>query len=165
MPTTIVSESIITIAVVVAASIFATALATGFQTFTDAQKALLLEVKEELKVKVEIIFADGNITENTIKVWIKNVGERSIAKTLIGKSADLFIEKQGETALRIPYEAQGPPTWTYILLNDVNDDGRWSPGETIEVEISLPSGFLEEGDWLIRYVTYTGATTEYVLSL
>ena len=160
----VVSETIITIAVVIAASIFAAAFTTTFQSFTNAQNRALAKLKEEVEVKVEIVFISPE-NGSKLRFWIKNVGCREISQPLIGKASDLFLERRGGSALRVSYQNPEPPTWNYTLLNDLDEDGRWDPGETLEVTVNLPEGNLTSGDWLLRYITYNGAIAEGYFSV
>lgn len=164
MPSTVISEAIITIAVVVAASILAVTFTVNLQAFSDLQKRTLVKLEEEMETSVKIIFADAE-TSSTLKIWIKNVGYKSIAQPLIGPASDLFLEQKGGTALRVSYNSEVSPTWTYTILNDENYDGNWDPQETMEIIVSLTEGTLVNGDWLIWFATYTGSHTQYILSL
>jgi len=163
MASTVISEAIVTIAVIIAASIFASAILTEFQSLSESEKASLAKLEENIEVKLQTLFADSP-GEAKIKVWIKNVGWRAVAKPLIGQASDLFLQRRGGTVLRIPYNSPSPPTWNYLILND-DGNGDWDPGETIEITIELPQGVLGSGDWLIRFAAYTGGYTQYVLSL
>ncbi|MHC1586451.1 MAG: hypothetical protein ACXQTV_02770 [Candidatus Hecatellaceae archaeon] len=158
----VINEAILTIAVIVAASIFAAALTSGFQNLSDAQKKTLSKLSEEFETRIEIIFADSQ--SGGFKVWVKNVGCRSIPQALIGEGSDLILQKVGETSLRIPYNAAQPPTWTYTILNDGDADGDWDPHETLEISVQLGEN-PAEGDWLIEFTVYTGYGDQYTISL
>ena len=164
MVSTVIDEAIITIAVIVAASIFAAAFMAGFQTYSDAQKRALVKFGDEVETRIEIIFADAT-GDSQLKVWVKNVGYKSISQPLIGSNSDLFLKKADGTTLRVPYGALTPPTWGYSLLNDGDSDGDWDPHETIEITVFLEAGSLTSGDWLIEFVAPTGSSDEYLLSV
>jgi len=165
MASTVLSEAILTVAVIAAATILTAALIPNFQLILNSQTLKTLKLKEEAEIEVDIIFANAIPSENTVKVWVKNVGYKSIHKSLIGSTSDIFFGKRGDAMLRIPYNASSPPTWTYTIPNDEDMDENWDPQETLEVTITLPANTLNAGDWIVRFTVYTGAYSDFTFSL
>jgi len=110
---------------------------------------------------IEVFFA-VNISSTNVKVWVKNIGGNEIRKALIEK-LDVIFGPRGNFR-RIPYNAAGPPTWTYQIVNDVDGDGNWDFGETIEITIVWDKT-LEAGDYYVKVVTYNGISDHYWFSV
>ncbi len=164
MSSVVLSEALLTVAVVVVASIFSVVFISNSQLFVDSQQEKMLKLAENMKVKIEIIFADALQSNDTVKVWVKNIGQKPIPRQLIGLDSNIFLKKRGEAAWRIPYNVDTKPSWNFILPNNTDDE--WDPGETLEISIGLPSGALNVGDWIVRFVApINGAYDDYVFSL
>ena len=159
----VVGEAILTIAVILAASMVSAAFLPSFQLLIQSEKVKVKRMVQRSETAVEIVFANAINGTSRVKVWVKNVGSRSIPQTLIGCSSDLFFAKIGEKAERIPYEAENPPSWSYRILND-DGNKQWDPHETIEITISL-NETLGQGDYLVKFSAYTGEGTAYTFSL
>ena len=164
MSSVVLSEALLTVAVVVAASIFSVVFVSNLQLLLNSQQEKMLKLAENMEIKVEIIFADALQSNDTVKVWVKNIGQKPIPRQLIGLDSGLFLKKRGGEVWRIPYNADVKPSWNFTLLNSVDEE--WDPEETLEVTISLPDGTLDVGDWIVRFVApINGAYDDYVFSL
>ncbi|MEM0090360.1 MAG: hypothetical protein QXF84_03320 [Nitrososphaerota archaeon] len=159
--TSFISEAIIMIAAIVATSVFATTFMSGLYAVSDANKFAISRMEHELKTEVKIIFA-APVSETVIKVWLKNVGQSDIPSELIGLSELFFGSKT--SFQHIPYGGVSLPRWYYEFVNDVDDDGRWDPSETIEITIEWPYS-LQKGDYFIRFAIYTGKYTDFMFSI
>jgi len=158
---TIVSEVYITLAVVIAISIFSASVFGSLQQVADIEREKSTDLKIKLGTRVQIIFA-APYNSTAVKLWIKNIGVEPIHPTLIGDKAELFFGPRGNFK-RIPYNTL-PPTWIYNLVNDRDGDGVWDPTETIEVTVNNDKA-LADGDYYIRYVTYNGVYSEYTFTI
>ena len=162
MSSTILSETILMVAVIVAASIFSVIFISNFQLILGSQQEKIAKSAEKMETKIEVIFADALQFNNTVKAWVKNIGQKSIPEQLIGSGSDVFLKERNGTTLRVPFNAETSPSWSYTLNGD---DDEWDPGETLEITINLPDGVLDAGDWIVRFVTYNGAYSSYIFSL
>ncbi|RLG06704.1 MAG: hypothetical protein DRN68_06535 [Thaumarchaeota archaeon] len=149
----------------VAATVIAATLAgvyfTSLNQVTDLQKLQVLGLKEQLYYRCDIIFAHSSEGSTTIKFWVKNIGFKDLPKELIKKS-ELVILNRNKVYYLLYGESSN--SWNYRLLNDSDDDGRWDPSETIEVEAHL-SESLTSGDYYLKFVLFNGAESEYNLSV
>lgn len=158
----IMSEVFITVAAIIVISVFTASFLGNMQQLRDIQILVTQSLEEKMSVDIKIVFAYANKGETTVKVWIKNVGVKGISYSLIGKG-DLFFGPDGNFSY-IPYNSDTLPTWNFTVLNDVDGDGRWDRGETIQITIYLDTT-LDNGDYYVRYVTYTGCYDEYQFSI
>ena len=158
----VVSEAFLTVAAVIIISVFTAVVVGSVHQLRDVQALVTRSMSEEMMVGVKIVFANAEEGSSTVKVWVKNVGLSEIPGGLIGRG-DLFFGPAG-AATRIPYNATAPPTWSFRIANDVDGDGRWDKGETIEVTIQLDYT-ITQGDYYVRYVAYTGCYSEYSFSV
>ena len=157
----LVSEVYITIAVVIAVSIFSASIFGNLQRVVDIEREKTTDLKIKLGTRLDIIFC-AQYNDTAVKLWIKNIGVEPIHPTLIGNKADLFFGPRGSFK-RIPYNST-QPTWIYNLVNDRDGDGVWDPSETIEVTVNSDST-LSHGDYYVRYVTYNGVYSEYTFTI
>ena len=65
--------------------------------------------------------------------------------------------------ISIPYQGTSLG-WTYIAMNDVDNDGRWDPGETLLITITL-NFTLSAGEYFVRFVAYLGQRSDYYFSI
>ncbi|MEM4311465.1 MAG: hypothetical protein QXX95_03665 [Nitrososphaerales archaeon] len=159
----IISEAYLTIAVVIAASILVSSFSMGLIRVQDFQREQLDSYKEKMDTQIKIIYAHAKVGNNTIIVWVKNIGLKSLPLSLITESTDIFFGNITKY-LRVKYNDPSTPKWTLSIENDLDSDGRWDPKETIKVVITWVSN-LSVGDYVIRIVTYAGTEDEYTFSL
>ena len=149
----------------VAATIIAATLAgvyfTSLNQVADLQKIQVLGLKEQLYYRCDIIYAHSSDGASTIKLWVKNTGFKDLPRELIKKSEIMILSRN-----KVYYLLYGDSTdsWNYKLLNDSDDDSRWDPSETIEVEAHL-SESLTSGDYYLKFILFNGADSEYNLSV
>jgi len=160
---TVITESVLTIAAIVSIAIVLAAFIPNLYYLESAHRGYVMRIKTQLETEVEIIFASGSVGSDEVKVWVKNVGHAPISSRLIGEASDLLFGPKGNFA-RIPFNSPTVPTWNYTIVNDLDCDGDWDPQETIELTIHY-SESLSEGDYYVRFAVYTGSYDEYFFSL
>lgn len=144
----IVVEAIFVITLVIAASSFSSTITTLLQDIQESEKQRLNRVRETLLNDIEIIFATASVENGSVTLWVKNVGDIKITRGnlylanifLIGSSGYVHISHGG-----------GPPSWRFNIVRDINGDGAWDRGETIQVTIELGSP-LQAGEYMVRMV-------------
>jgi len=159
----VMAETIIVIATIIAASFATTAIVMNLDGLVNTFRVNERNIKDKIQTQITIVFATIN-TNDTVKVWIKNTGIKEIHEDLIPKS-DLFFGPKGNFK-RIPYETStaSPPRWNYTIVNDVDGDGNWDPGETIEVTIIWDTA-LDLGEYYVKFVLYNGVDDDYTFSI
>ena len=157
--------SIITeVTLAVVASIAAAALAgvylTSLGQASDLQRIQVIQLREEMSYGCKIIYAHGRMGSSEVKAWAKNTGLRDIPSTLVEKTEAILASRS-----RVHYLLHGstPPSWTYTLRNDADMDGRWDPGETLEITLRLGET-LPRDDYILKLSLFNGAGCSTQLS-
>ena len=157
----LMTEFTLAIAATVIAATLAGVYFTSLNQVADLQKLQVLGLKEQLYYRCDIIYAHSSSGSTIIKIWVKNTGFKGLSRDLIEKSEVIILGGD-----RVHYLLYGGSSnsWSYKLLNDCDEDGRWDPSETIEVEARLGEP-LASGDYYLKFVLFNGAESEYGLSV
>lgn len=153
----IVAESIITIAIIIAASMVATTMVRSLYEVEVNSKVLLDTIRESISIKLKIIFAT-NASSDELKIWIKNIGKKEIDCKFIEKFT-VFLGNRGNIKY-IPLGGSYKPFWNYSIIND----NILNPYETLEITVFLDTS-IEPGDWYVRITTPLGELLEYEFSI
>lgn len=154
---TILSETIIGIAAIIVAAALAGAYVSNMDQMTDLQKLQIKSLEGETYYRCKIIHVAGEAGSSGLSMWIKNVGYAPIPLALLNRS-DLMI-----IGSNVYYMIYGS-SWAYSLLNDVDSDGKWDPGETIRVDVQTEEP-LSRGDYEVIFTLYNGVECRFQLSL
>ncbi len=156
----VLSESILTIAVVFASVTAAAVFMQNTAQFNSIQLSTAESARESIMTALRVTFASNS--SSTAKVWVKNVGQSSI---LSGDVAhfDLYFGPVGNFS-RIPYNQISTPTWNYTMAMDSDGDIRFDPGETIEITI-YHSYVLPAGDYYLRITTHNGISYDHYFTV
>lgn len=146
-----VSGILLTIVMIVLATLFSGIMLTGMADLQELNSELL---KDHHKTYVKIIFS-GKSSPTEAKIWIKNIGETSIAPLTIQKSTLLFGPSEN---FKIVGRDGESPRWDYLII-DRNGDGRWSPHETLEITVYWGEE-LPPGDYYVKFSLYSGGEAE-----
>ena len=157
MSSSITSEAIILIAVVVAAVALSQSFLSAVTMIQDKTTATSSVMGDKISTNVKVIYASG-INSTSARVWVKNIGASTIHEPSIIDS-DLFFGPQGAFEW-IGYNINGT-SWSYKLLGD--GEG-WRPGETLEINIKS-STLIHSGEYYVRYVTYNGVKSDLYFSI
>jgi len=161
MAHSVVAESIMVIAVIIAAAFLASAFTSILAGLGGSMAAVESSLRERSLIRVEVVFA-SNVSLHQVKVWVKNVGLKEVDQELIPKS-DLFFGP-AENFTRIAYASSKPPSWTYVIADDLDGDSSWDPHETIEVTITWDT-VLNPGDYMVKFVAHNGVSDDLVFSI
>ena len=153
----ILSESIIGIAAIIVAAALAGAYFSNMSQMTYLQKLQLKAIEEEVHHRCKIIHVAGEAGSSSLSIWVKNVGRAQISLDLLDRS-DLIIV--GDGAYYLSYGG----SWSYSLLNDVDSDIRWDPGETIRIDVMVDE-LLKKGDYEAIITLYNGVECRRRFSL
>ena len=155
------TEFTLAIAATVIAATLAGVYFTSLNQVADLQKLQVLGLKEQLYYRCDIIYAHSSSGSTIIRIWVKNTGFKDLSRGLVKKSEIIIL---GGGGVRYLLYGGSSNSWSYKLLNDSDEDGRWDPSETIEVEARL-SGPLASGDYYLKFILFNGAESEYNLSI
>ncbi len=152
----------ITLAVVatIAASALAGVYFMSLGQASDIQRLQIAGMKEQLSYSCKIIYVHGRTGSNIIKLWIKNIGYKDIQESLI-KRSELILASRSQAYYLL--HGTSPPSWSYQLRNDADEDGRWDPSETIEITATLDEP-LPRDDYTVKFTLFTGAECSYPFS-
>ena len=157
----LMTEFTLAIAATVIAATLAGVYFTSLNQVADLQKLQVLGLKEQLYYRCDIIYAHSSSGSTIIRIWVKNTGFKDLSRGLVKKSEIIIL---GGGGVRYLLYGGSSNSWSYKLLNDSDEDGRWDPSETIEVEARL-SGPLASGDYYLKFILFNGAESEYNLSI
>ena len=158
----VIAEALVVVATITVASVLASAMTMKANDISHMFRLYEVNAKDKVYSHITIIFAT-NVTDTSVKIWIKNTGLKEIHGDLIAKS-DVFFGPKGNFT-RVPHESTTtlPPLWNYTIVND-DGDGRWDPCETLEVTITWDT-ILNPGEYYVKFVLYNGVSDEYVFSI
>lgn len=156
----VLTEGILTIAVVIAASTVAAVFVQSSYQLNQAQNSYFAMASESASTALKVVFAT-NSSENGITVWLKNTGRTYFSEGQI-RQFDVFAGPAGAPEY-IPYNGT-LSGWSFSIARDYDSDGNLDPGETLQLQIWLHYD-LSAGDYVIRVVTYNGVSDTYTFSL
>ncbi|HDD42687.1 MAG TPA: hypothetical protein ENF79_03280 [Nitrososphaeria archaeon] len=154
---TILSETIIGIAAIIVAAALAGVYVSNMDQMASLQKLQVKSFEGEAYYRCKIIHVAGEAGSSSLSMWVKNVGYAPIPLALLNRS-DLMIV--GSSVYYVIYGS----SWTYSLLNDVDSDGKWDPGETLRVDVQAEEP-LSRGDYEVIFTLYNGAECRFRFSL
>ncbi|MCS7098574.1 MAG: hypothetical protein NZ922_06320 [Candidatus Methanomethyliaceae archaeon] len=157
----VITESITTIAIIIAASMIAITMMQTLYGIEISSKAIFDLTKESMLIKFKIIFA-AKTSSNEIKIWIKNVGIKEVDLNFIEKFT-IFLGRREEVKF-IPFKSYSSSHWNYSIVNDLDSDGIFDIGETLEIIVKFDN-IIEPGDWYIRIATPLTEILEYEFSI
>jgi len=158
MASSIVSEGVVLVAVVIAAAALSQVFLTSMAGLEHGTLSMTDRLSDKMKTSIDVISA-VNTSSTTVKVWVKNTGTSIIPSTVVEMS-DIIFGRIGEYS-HIQYAESGPG-WAFMLLN--SDDTNWQDSETIEITITTSSD-LEKGDYYFRFNTHNGVDDELYFTI
>lgn len=158
MASSIVSEGIVLIAVVVAAAMLSQVFLTTMTGIEQSSVTMSERLGDKMKTSIKIISA-VNSSSTTAKVWVKNTGTNIIPSAVIEQS-DVIFGRFGAYGY-VDFSEAGVG-WDFALLN--SDDTNWQNGETIEITITAAAAFIK-GDYYFCFNTFNGVDDELYFSI
>ncbi len=154
----VVSEGIVLVAVVVAASLLSATFLTGIVDLQSSTMSSTRDIGDTIKTSVKVVHA-VNISNTVIKVWVKNIGSVPLYSGHIEK-CDVYFGEAGNFQY-YSYQAAGVG-WRYTLLDQSSD--KWNPQDTLEVTLTSGSSF-SKGDYFVSFATHNGVNDEEYFSI
>lgn len=153
------------IALISAALVVTSVLGTYYANlavFNEASDLRIRNVKDRLLSDFVVVDLFYNSTDNSVLIFLKNVGLRDITHGEL-KLSEIYITSKS-LHLVIPYsDVPLSGRWNYEILNDLNSDGVWGPGETV-VMSARPPYQLSSGTYKVKVVMSNGVTVEETFS-
>jgi len=149
-----ISEAILMIAVIVAASMVTQMFVVSLARIQYSSSWAAKDLSEKMRTSIQIIYA-FNSSPTQITLWVKNTGSASFTPQLV-KMSDLLLLGPS-SASEYSYSEAGHG-WSFKLLN--SEDSEWDYGETIEVKLNL-TDVLATGDYKVIFIVYNGVKSEY----
>lgn len=156
----VLTEGILTIAVVIAASTVAAVFVQSSYQLNQAQSSYFAMASDSASTAVRVVFAI-NSSERGITAWVKNTGRSYFSEGQI-RQFDVFAGPAGAPKY-IPYNGTFSG-WSFSIASDYDSDGNLDPGETLQISIWLDYS-LSAGDYVVKVVTHNGISDTYQLSL
>jgi len=161
MSSSAMTEAILTVAVVIAASTVAAIFLQNTSFLNNAQISASQNAKDAMDTQFKIEFAT-NSSYNQATIWIKNTGTTALGLSEI-KSFDVFFGPSGSEDM-VTYNANTLPSWNFTILSGTNSQSTWTPAGTVEITINLPYT-LTSGDYHVIVTSYNGVSADYYFSL
>ncbi|MBN2335072.1 hypothetical protein JXL21_05890 [Candidatus Bathyarchaeota archaeon] len=158
MASSIVSEGIVLVAVVIAAAALSQVFLSSMAGLEHGTLSMSERLSDKMQTSVDVISA-VNTSSTTVKVWVKNTGETTIPSAVVEQS-DILFGRFGNFS-HVFYSESGAG-WSYTILN--SEDDHWQGAETLELTITTSSD-LVKGDYYVCFNTYNGVDDELYFSI
>jgi archaeal flagellar protein FlaG len=151
----VISGAILLIAGIIATVALVNAIYPSLFTATDSVHAVSGTASDLVKTDVRIAMT-SQPDALSLNVWVKNVGSTEIPASKISYT-DVYFGDKGSMA-RAETDELAAFHWSYAL-DDLDGDGDWGPGETLQILISdQNSDYLTAGSHEVKLVLYNSAS-------
>ena len=151
-----ISNALFLIAAVICAAVLIVAIFPAIYTMTGTFGSASHAADQNIRTDFKIVTVTNN--GQTVLVWMKNVGTAQIPLNDIQRS-DVFCGDMGNFN-RLAYTGNNPPGYGYwtAVLSDLNHNGYWDPGETLEVigQTSATNPITGQNDVYFQFVLPNG---------
>ena len=131
-------------------------------TATDSVHGISGAASDRVQTDVRVAMT-SQPNASALYVWAKNVGSTKIPADEIGYT-DVYFGDSGSMA-RAATGGQAAFHWSYAL-DDVDGDGAWGPGETLQILISdAGSSHLAAGTHDLKLVLYNSASVTDTITI
>ena len=158
MAQSVVSEGIVLVAVVIAAATISQVFLSSIGGLQQGSLALSDKLSDKMETDVAILKA-VNVSDTSVKIWVKNVGSSTIPGALV-KEGDVLFGEYGNFGY-LDYSESGAG-WKFIILG--GSDNNWQSSETIEITVTSESAF-SKGDFYFSYITHNGVQDEIIFTI
>jgi flagellar protein FlaG len=158
----VISSAILIIAAVIATVVLVNALYPSLYMVTGSVASASDTSSDRLLTDVKIVMASAE-GSGTLHVWVKNDGSTKVPGSRIAYT-DVYFGDRGHMS-KASANVSGALRWTYVL-DDLNGDGNWGPGETLQITVTDESGTgFTAGDHQVKLVLYNSASIEDTIGL
>jgi archaellum component FlaF (FlaF/FlaG flagellin family) len=158
MSSSTISEGIILIAVIIAASTISITFFNSINQVDDISREQFSNIENKIGTSLRVIHVQktGN---NTIDFWVKNIGEYTFSENELEKFDILFGKSNDSISI---YSLQNPSQTTYSFEN--NRTKYWLSGDTLKISVNSASELLR-GDYYFSFNSPFGTNHRYSFSL
>lgn len=158
----VITSAILIMAAVISVVILVNAALPALYGTTSSITGASGTANDRLSSDIKIIMANAD-NANTLKVWAKNVGTARVAGSRVNYTDVYYGDK--DSLARASVSPSADFRWSYTI-DDLNSDGNWDPGETLELTLYDASGTMfTSGDHQIRLVLYNAASFEETIHI
>jgi archaeal flagellar protein FlaG len=151
----VISGAILLIAGIIATVALVNVIYPSLFTATDSVHSVSDTASDLVKTDVRIAMS-GQPNATSMNVWVKNVGSTKIPASKIIYT-DVYFGDRGSMA-RAETDELAAFHWSYTL-DDLDGDGDWGPGETMQVLITdTGASHLAAGIHEVKLVLYNSAS-------
>ena len=152
-----ISTAILIIAGIIATVALVNAVYPSLLSAADSVGSTSDGASDRVKTDIKITMS-SQPNASTLYVWVKNTGSTELPANRIALT-DVYFGDPGMMA-----RAETSPStsfhWAYVL-DDQDGDGKWGPGETLQVLISDETGtHLTIGTHYVKLVLYNSVAVE-----
>lgn len=154
----VIVTAILLIASVVAVVAFVDAIIPSVYDLSNSYGSLADNMGDQFKTAMDIVFIYPNTTEpteNSVSVWIKNVGSTDIPLSKLRYSDMFLLSSSGYS--NPGFESNTTPSWDYTVVNG-NGRDTWNRGETIKATINFGSTALPSNTTQVTFFLYNGVS-------
>jgi len=158
----VISSAILIIAAIIATVALVNVIYPSLFTATDSVHSVSGTASDRVQTDVRIAMT-GQPNASALYVWAKNVGSTKIPASQIVYT-DVYFGDNGSMA-RAETGGQAAFHWSYAL-DDLDGDGSWGPGETLQLLISdAGSSHLTGGTHDMKLVFYNSASVTDTITI
>lgn len=151
----VISGAILLIAGIIATVALVNVIYPSLFTATDSVHSVSETARDLVNTGVSIAMA-SQPNDTSLYVWAKNVGSTTIPASKIVYT-DVYFGDKGSMA-RADTDELAAFHWSYVL-DDLDGDGNWGPGETMQVLITdTGASHLAAGMHEVKLVLYNSAS-------
>jgi hypothetical protein len=155
----VISEGLVLIAAVIAATSMAMAVISNLQQLQELQSSIVRDLRDRAATKLAVVAVIESPSQpgQVFRVYLKNVGLRELTLAELQGMTAMIVSNSWAGVLR--YSADGSPgTWS--IEGEVRTVLR---GETFVIRLQLPTS-LRRGEHVLRLVLPNGSFFEEVFS-
>ena len=158
MSSSTISEGIILVAVIIAASTISITFFNSISKVDDTNKKQFDQLQNKIDTSLKVIHAQktGN---TTVDVWVKNIGSNTFSETELDQFDILFGKTNDSISI---YSLEDPLQASHRFEN--NKTKHWLSGETVQITVTTQKP-LQQGDYYFSLNSPSGTNHKYSFSL
>jgi flagellar protein FlaG len=152
----VIVTAILIISSVVAVVAFVNAVIPSVYDLSHSYSSLADSMGDQFKTAVDIVFIYPNMTDNSVSVYVKNVGSTNIPLSKL-QYCDIFV-LSSSNYWNPRFENNTAPSWNYTVENGNGGGDSWNRGETMKVFIQFDAGSKPVNTTQITFFLYNGVS-------